>query len=102
MFTYKQKLDLMKGLMWDYNIPADQCLDVLEGKQLNVEHYNEVTLFRKLIEAYPWFTIMDLLSKERLLDLMTDQAIHSLRYKSLTTHYEFIRSRLQENLSASR
>lgn len=49
-FTRLEKLSYMKSLMWDYHIPPEQCLDVLEGKQPYAGHYNEVALFKKLIE----------------------------------------------------
>ncbi len=98
MYSREEKLKFMKGIMWDYNIPPGHCLEVLEGTRKNAGHYNEATLFRKLIESYPWFTILNLLPLERLLELMTDKTIQSLRFKSITTHYEFIRSRLQKNL----
>lgn len=102
MFTREEKLKLMKGLMWDYDIPPEHCLEVLEGTRKTAGHYNEATLFRKLIETYPWFTVLNLLPPERLLQLMTDETIHSLRFKPITTHYEFIRSRLQKNIQSTR
>jgi len=30
-FTREEKLSLMKSLMWDYDIPPEHCLEVLEG-----------------------------------------------------------------------
>lgn len=98
MFTHKQKLDLMKGLMWDYNIPPEQCLEVLEGKSKNAGHYNEITLFRKLLESYRWFTVLKILPVERIAKLLTDDLIKSLRFKSLRINYEFIRKRLSESV----
>lgn len=98
MFTYKQKLDLMKGLMWDYTIPPDQCLEVLEGKRKTAGHYNEKTLFRKLLESFRWFTIIKLLPVERIAKLLTVDVIKSLRFKSLRTNYEFIRKRISETV----
>ena len=62
MYTRKEKLQLMKGLMWDYNIPPEHCLEVLEGTRQNAGHYNEETLFRKLLESYHWFTVLKILN----------------------------------------
>ncbi|MDP1620917.1 MAG: hypothetical protein Q8M08_01125 [Bacteroidales bacterium] len=97
----EERLDLMRSLMWDYNIAPEQCLEVLEGKREKAGHYTEATLFRKLLESFSWFTILKIIPPERILQLLTDKTIQSLRFKSLTTRYEFIRSRLQESLSAS-
>lgn len=101
MFTREEKLSFMKGLMWDYDIPLEHCLEVLEGTRKNAGHYTEATLFRKMIESYPWFTIMNLLPLDRILQLLTDKTIYSLRFKSITRHYEFILSRLRKNLQNS-
>lgn len=99
--TYEYKLSLMRNLMWDYNIPPEHCLEVLEGKRERAGHYNEATLFRKLIESYSWFTILSIITPERILQLLTDSTIQSLRFKSLSKRYEFLRSRLQKNLHPS-
>lgn len=93
--TYQEKIKYMQGLVWDYNIPPEHCIEVLEGKREFAGHYNEATLFRKLIESYSWYTVLSILPPERILQLMTDNTIRSLRFKSLSEKYEFIRSRLQ-------
>lgn len=97
----EERLNLMRSLMWDYNIAPEHCLEVLEGKREKAGHYTEATLFRKLLESYSWFTILSIIPIDRILQLLTDKTIQSLRFKSLTTRYEFIRSRLQKSLSAA-
>lgn len=88
----------MKSLMWDYNIPPEHCLEVLEGKREKAGHYNEKTLFRKLLESYRWFTILKILSLKRIAELLTTDVISSLRFKSLRNNYEFVRQRLHKPL----
>lgn len=97
-FPRKKKLELMKSLMWDYNIPPEHCLEVLEGKREKAGHYNEKTLFRKLLESYRWFTILKILSLKRIAELLTTDVISSLRFKSLRNNYEFVRQRLHKPL----
>ena len=82
--------------MWDYNISPEHCLDVLEGKRKEAGHYKEDTLFRKMIESYRWFTILEILTIERITQLLTQDVINSLRFKSLKKSYEFIRQRLRQ------
>ena len=94
MYTREEKLKLMKGLMWDYNIPPEHCLEVLEGTRQNAGHYNEETLFRKLLESYPWFTVLKILNIERISELLTEKVIQSLRFQSIRTAYEFVRKKL--------
>ena len=96
MFSREKKLDLMRGLMWDYHFPPEQCLEVLEGKRQYVGHYDEEKLFRKLLESYRWYTILGILPLHRINELLNDQLIQTLRFNSLKTRYEFIRNRLQK------
>jgi hypothetical protein len=87
--------------MWDYNIAPEHCLEVLEGKREKAGHYTETTLFRKLLESYRWFTILKIIPPERILDLLTDNVIRSLRFKSLSERYAFIRKELYRTLQTS-
>lgn len=98
MFTKERKLELMKGLMWDYDIPPEHCLEVLEGKRKKAGHYTKETLFRKLLESYRWFTVLQILPLERISELLTENVVKSLRFQSLSSNYEFIRQRLQKTL----
>lgn len=88
----------MMGIMWDYHFPPEECLGVLEGKKKTVGHYNETTIFIKLLESYRWFTILELLPLSRINEILTENLIQSLRFKSLQTQYAFVRERLQKTL----
>ncbi len=95
MAMREEKLKFMKSLMWDYNIPPEHCLEVLEGTRKNAGHYTEATLFRKMLESYRLFTILKILSNKRIAELLTDDVVKSLRFKSMRTNYEFIQKKLQ-------
>ncbi|MCX6259091.1 MAG: hypothetical protein NTW49_14500, partial [Bacteroidia bacterium] len=56
--SYEEKLKFMRSLMWDYNIPPEHCLEVLEGTREKAGHYTHAGLFRKLLESYSWFTVL--------------------------------------------
>jgi hypothetical protein len=99
MFSREEKLKFMKSLMWDYNIPPEDCLDVLEGKKEMAGHYNEDTLFRKLLLSFPWFTILELIPFERIVFLMKQKTVQSLWPKSMSAKYEFVRTRLLKIVS---
>jgi len=98
----EERVNLMRGILWDYNISPEYCLDVLEGKRERAGHYTEEALFCKLLESYRWFTILKVISPERILELLTDNVIHSLRFKSLSERYVFIRKELQRALQVTR
>jgi hypothetical protein len=97
----EDRLNFMRSLMWDYNIPPEDCLEVLEGKREKAGHYTEATLFLKLLESYRWFTILKIIPPERILDLLSDNVISSLRFKSLSENYAFIRKELRRALQVT-
>ena len=82
--TRLEKVNLLTELIWDYEIPGEQVLDLLEGKRETAGPYTAETIFRKLLESYSWFTILGILGPERVLLLLTDRTIESLRFKSLS------------------
>ena len=82
--------------MWDYNIPIAEIEALLSGKQENAGHYNRQTLFRKMLESYSWFTILQFFPPDEIKGLLTDDIIKGLRTPSLKKQYEFVKKRLQE------
>lgn len=87
---------LLRQLIWDYNIPANEIEDVLSGKKLRAGHYTREQLFIKILETYPWYTVLQILTPEEILKLLTPEVIRKLRTPSLRKKYDFVRSRLQD------
>jgi hypothetical protein len=87
--------------MWDYKIPVEDLENVLNGKESHAGHYNRDLLFRKIIETYPWFTVLQLFAPEEIRVLLTENVINKLRVPSLRKKYDFIYRRLQEIIPAA-
>lgn len=92
----QEKNRILNQIMWDYNIPVNDIEELLSGKKEKAGHYNRKMLFKKLIESYSWFTILELLTPDEINDLLTEETINGLRSASLKKKYEFIKKRLQE------
>lgn len=88
----------LEYLMWDYDISAQESYDVLIGSKATAGHYDQFSLFRKILETFPWFTIMELLPLPRIKELLTEQVTTKLRSKQLQKRYEYIRDRLSETV----
>ena len=95
------KTELLKQLMWDYNIPPEELEAVLDRRKLLAGHYNRSQLFQKIIETYPWFTVIQLFTPEEVHNLLTEDLIKKLRVPSLKKKYGFIYRRLQEVIPAA-
>ena len=83
-------------IMWDYSISGKDAEKVFSGELEFVGHYNQATLFRKIIETYSWYTILKIFPIEKIRELLTDDVVKGLRMPSLQKQYEFVQKRLQE------
>jgi len=95
METAKRHM-VLKQILWDYDIPVEDIEAVLLGDLKQAGHYNQEMIFLKLLETYPWFTILELLSPNHIKLLLTNQVIKKLRSPSLRLKYEFVQKRLQQ------
>lgn len=84
--------------MWDYNIDASECLDLIEGRTDHAGHYTREQLIKKILESFPWFVVTDLIPICDLYPFLTDKFLTSLRSEHLQKRYAFLRERLQKNL----
>jgi len=87
---------LLKRIVWDYNISEKDIEAVLKGRAEKAGHYTRSMLFLKILETYPWFTVLKLFSPEEIKDLLTDDLLKKMRSPALRKKYEFIRQRLQK------
>jgi hypothetical protein len=69
---------------------------LLSGKKEKAGHYSWETLFKKMLESYSWYTILQILTPDEINSLLTDDTINGLRTASLKKEYEFVKKRLQE------
>lgn len=97
-----QKNVLLRQIIWDYNIPAAEIDSVLKGNTEIAGHYNQSMLVRKIVESYPWFTVLELITPEELCKVLDNELIEKLRSPSLRKKYEFIQKRLPEIIRPSR
>ncbi len=92
---------LIKQVLWDYSIPVEDIEALLDGERDFAGHYTREIIFRKIIESYPWFTVIQLFNPQEIKELLTHQVIGKLRSPSLRKKYEFVRNRLHQTLPAS-
>ena len=96
--TSAERIKLLRQIMWDYNISPEEVDAVLKGKTEKAGHYTREAIFIKLLESYSWFTILQLFSPLEIRQLLTDDVIKRLRFKSLRIKYGYVRERLQQIL----
>ena len=99
--THEEKKRIFKQLGWDYKISPDDIESVLKGKKASAGHFSRETLFIRMLETYPWFTIVQVFTAEEIKSLLTRKVVTRLRSESLRKKYEFVRDRLQQIIPAA-
>jgi len=99
--TLEEKTGIFKQLGWDYKISPDDIESVLRGEKINVGHFTRETLFIRMLETYPWYTIIQVFTVDEIKSLLTSQVVTRLRSESLRKKYEFVRHRLQQIIPAA-
>jgi hypothetical protein len=92
---------ILKQILWDYSISAEEIDAVLRGEMKQAGHYNQDMIFVRILESYSWFTILQLFSPDLIKSLLTTQVISKLRSPSLRRKYEFVQKRLQQIVSVA-
>ena len=93
-----ERKEILRQVMWDYNIPIDDIDALLSGKISVAGHYTREQLFKKILETFPWYTVINLFPIADIKLLLNKSVVAGLRSPSLRRHYEFVRTRLQESL----
>ena len=98
----KTKEKIYRLLMWDYDISPEEVDKLVKGETEFAGHYDINNLFRKMLESFPWFTIIKLFEINTIAELLTDQIINKLRTQSLRKTYFYVKKRLHEIIPAAR
>jgi hypothetical protein len=70
---------ILRQILWDYNIPYEDIEAVLSGEREKAGHFSREKIFIRIIESYPWFTIIKLFTPLEIQTLLTREVIKSLR-----------------------
>ena len=68
--TREEKLKYVKALNWDYTTPAEDMLDVIEGKCEEAGPFNEYNLFARSFLGFKWQEVIKLWGLDRIRKLM--------------------------------
>lgn len=97
----EKREEILSQLIWDYKITAQEVDAVLKGQKERAGHYTKSNIFLRLIESFPWFTVISILTPEEVRDLLTRDVIRKIRSPHLRSKYEFISQRLQAVIPAA-
>ena len=78
-------------LYWDVKVHPDALHDVLNGKINKVGHIDIVDLYYRMLMTFDWYTILKIVPREKLPELLSDLVIERIRFKDLKDRYLYAR-----------
>jgi hypothetical protein len=96
--TQSRKIKLISQILWDTQLSVEEACLILDDKILTVGHINKSFIFKRCLETYSWFTLLDLFSLQEIKHLLTSEIIIKLRSKALQRKYFFMHDLLQKSL----
>ena len=90
MLNKEQVFSIIKPLLWDYNISADNIYALLSGEKAEVGPFDFNHLFTRMLERLPWYDLVNIFGISNLKKLLTPSLIKQIRNKELRERYEYI------------
>ena len=90
----ERKKQLLKQVVWDYNISPDILLNILEKKQKKYSHINRDYLINRCFNYLNWYQFVSLFDKNDLLQAL--QKINFTDSKNISTGLEFAKKFLRK------
>lgn len=100
MEKYKEKI--YRQLMWDYNISPEEIDMLVNGEAEFAGHYDIEKLFIKMLNNFPYFTVLQIFGIDAVVELLTDKTIKRLRFEEAQKKYSYVKKRLQKIIPATR
>ena len=77
-----RKKELLKQVIWDYDVPAEMLLKILEGEEEQYSHIDRNYLINRCFNYLNWYQFVSLFVKEELLDALQEINYDSDKYNA--------------------
>jgi len=77
----------LKKLFWEYEFREEELQAILKGAKKRAGHLDQTTLFSRMLSSLGWYSILDLVGRERLNDLLSDSVLRKIHSKDLQRKY---------------
>lgn len=91
MKNFQATYHYLKPLSWDSNLSEEELEQLLSGKQNMIRGITSQNIYVKLLSSYNWYTLLKILGREKLREILTDDVIKKLKSKSLQQKYFYAR-----------
>lgn len=83
--------NMLSRLYWDVKVQPDQLHELLTGKIERIGHVDIVNLYYRMLMTYDWYTILRIVSTDKLVDLLSDPVLDKIRFRDLKEKFLYAR-----------
>ena len=87
-YSREEKLKIVEGLNWDYDVVPEDLLAVIEGRQDEAGPFDRKRLFVRCLERMPWHRIAGLWGIEESEKLLGPETIQRVRSRARRAQLE--------------
>ncbi len=94
--------NILKKIIWDYNISVEEIYLCLNFKKKRAGFYTRTEIIMKMLGHLYWYEIIKILSLKEIKKVLTKKNVCKIYPKGLQIKYEFLRKLLyNETISSS-
>jgi hypothetical protein len=94
MDTEEEVKQYLKMAFWDSTVDAELLYNILHNKSTTVEGITIDKIYLRLLESYSWYTILDIITLERVNEILSEKIVSKIWNKALRMRYEYARKLL--------
>lgn len=83
----EEKQKVLKRIFWDYNFTTEELNALLEGKVDRISHLDIYGFYTRLLTYTGWYSIIDIIGKERLKEALSDTVLKRIFSRNLRKKY---------------
>ena len=84
--------DIKVEAFWDVELDAEQLGRLLRGEIERIGHIDRVSLYRRLLMTYDWYTLLNLIPPDRLREALGEPVLKGIHPASLRDRYLYARN----------
>ncbi len=85
------KEKLLSKLFWDLNVDVEQLDKLLTGEVKRAGAIEAVDLYYRLLTTFDWHTLIKIVPRDRLLQMLSDAVIGKIKSEDLRERFRYAR-----------
>ena len=86
----KEKRGILRNITWDYNVPTEDLLAVINGEKKSAGPFTAEKLLVRCLERISWHRIVALWGIDTILRIYKPEILYRLRSKELRRRYDIV------------